>query len=84
MESLLQDRSQLESTPADFPAKPTRIIVRQVQLIPSLFHLQPPESAGKFWLERFSPYFSRPHEYGVRITGLVQRMNMSTTRKRSI
>ena len=24
---------------------------------------------GKFWLERFSPYFMRPHQYGVRITG---------------
>jgi len=24
---------------------------------------------GKLWLERFSPYFTRPQEYGVRITG---------------
>ena len=24
---------------------------------------------GKFWLQRFSPYYTRPHEYGVRITG---------------
>ena len=38
-------------------------------MIPSLFHLQPPESTGKFWMERFSPYYTRPHEYGVRITG---------------
>jgi hypothetical protein len=32
-------------------------------------HLQPPEATGKFWLERFSPYFARPQEYGVRMTG---------------
>jgi hypothetical protein len=34
-----------------------------------LFHLHPPESTGKFWLQRFSPYYTKPHEYGVRITG---------------
>ena len=34
-----------------------------------MFHLHPPESTGKLWLERFSPYFTRPQEYGVRITG---------------
>jgi len=31
--------------------------------------LQPPEATGKFWLERFSPYYKKPHEYGIRITG---------------
>jgi hypothetical protein len=31
--------------------------------------LQPPEATGKFWLERFSPYFTRPQDYGVKITG---------------
>ncbi|MDH5642414.1 MAG: RiPP maturation radical SAM protein 1, partial [Nitrospira sp.] len=36
---------------------------------PSLVHLQPPEATGKFWLQRFSPYFTRPQEYGIRITG---------------
>ncbi|MGH7209092.1 MAG: RiPP maturation radical SAM C-methyltransferase, partial [Nitrospiraceae bacterium] len=30
---------------------------------------QPPESVGKFWLERFSPYFKWPEKYGLRITG---------------
>ncbi len=52
-----------------FPGETDEDYQRQIQLIPSLFHLQPPEATGKFWLERFSPYFSRPHEYGVRITG---------------
>lgn len=52
-----------------FPGETNEDYQRQIQLIPSLFHLQPPEATGKFWLERFSPYFTRPHEYGVRITG---------------
>lgn len=41
----------------------------QIELIPALLHLQPPESTGKLWLERFSPYFMRPQDYGIRITG---------------
>ncbi len=52
-----------------FPRETNEDYQRQIDLIPSLVHLQPPESAGKLWLERFSPYFMRPDEYGVRITG---------------
>ncbi len=52
-----------------FPGETDEDYRRQIELIPSLFHLQPPEAVGKFWLERFSPYFMRPHQYGVRITG---------------
>jgi ribosomal peptide maturation radical SAM protein 1 len=52
-----------------FPGETNEDYRRQIELIPSLFHLQPPEAVGKFWLERFSPYFMRPHQYGVRITG---------------
>jgi ribosomal peptide maturation radical SAM protein 1 len=52
-----------------FPGETTEDYRRQIDLIPALFHLQPPEATGKFWLERFSPYYKRPHEYGVRITG---------------
>ncbi len=52
-----------------FPRETNEDYRRQIDLIPSLFHLQPPESTGKLWLERFSPYFMRPDEYGVRITG---------------
>lgn len=52
-----------------FPGETNDDYRRQIDLIPSLLHLQPPESTGKLWLERFSPYFMRPHEYGVRITG---------------
>jgi ribosomal peptide maturation radical SAM protein 1 len=52
-----------------FPGESNEDYQRQIELIPSLVHLQPPEATGKFWLERFSPYYTRPHEYGVRITG---------------
>ena len=52
-----------------FPGETDDDYRRQIDLISSLLHLQPPEATGKFWLERFSPYYTRPHEYGVRITG---------------
>jgi ribosomal peptide maturation radical SAM protein 1 len=52
-----------------FPGETNDDYLRQIDLIPSLVHLQPPEATGKFWLERFSPYHARPHEYGVRMTG---------------
>ena len=52
-----------------FPGETTEDYRQQINLIPALFHLQPPEATGKFWLERFSPYYKRPHDYGVRITG---------------
>ncbi len=52
-----------------FPLETNEDYRRQIDLIRSLLHLQPPESIGKLWLERFSPYFMRPSDYGVRITG---------------
>jgi ribosomal peptide maturation radical SAM protein 1 len=52
-----------------FPGETNEDYLRQIDLIPSLLHLQPPEATGKFWLERFSPYYARPHEYGVHMTG---------------
>ncbi len=52
-----------------FPGETNEDYRRQLNVISSLVHLQPPEATGKFWLQRFSPYFTRPHDYGVRITG---------------
>ena len=52
-----------------FPQETNNDYQRQLDLIPSLLHFQPPESTGKLWLERFSPYFMRPQDYGVRIVG---------------
>ena len=52
-----------------FPGETNDDYRSQIKLLPSLFHLQPPEATGRFWLQRFSPYYTRPHEYGIRITG---------------
>lgn len=52
-----------------FPQETDEDYRQQLDLIPSILHLQPPESVGKLWLERFSPYFMHPEQYGVRITG---------------
>ncbi|MGH7274686.1 MAG: RiPP maturation radical SAM C-methyltransferase, partial [Nitrospiria bacterium] len=52
-----------------FPGETDEDYRTQIAIIPSLFHFQPPESTGRFWLERFSPYFKWPERYGLRITG---------------
>lgn len=52
-----------------FPGETSEDYRTQINLIPALFHFPPPESVGRFWLERFSPYFTNPDRYGIRITG---------------
>ena len=50
-----------------FPGEIDEDYHQQIQLIKLLFHLPPPECVGDLWLERFSPYYTRPEEYGVTI-----------------
>lgn len=52
-----------------FPGETDADYRRQINLVPSLMHLPPPESVGRLWLERFSPYFTNPDRYGIKITG---------------
>jgi ribosomal peptide maturation radical SAM protein 1 len=52
-----------------FPKETPEDYRKQIALIPSIMHLPPPESVGQFWLERFSPYFTYPDRYGIKITG---------------
>jgi ribosomal peptide maturation radical SAM protein 1 len=52
-----------------FPQETNADYQQQIEMIPSLIHLQPPESTAKLWLERFSPYFKWPERYGIRLTG---------------
>lgn len=52
-----------------FPQETDEDYRKQIELVPALLHLQPPQGIGKFWLERFSPYFTRSAQYGIRITG---------------
>jgi ribosomal peptide maturation radical SAM protein 1 len=51
-----------------FPGEPPEEYARMADTVPSLTHLQPP-----WWnplaLHRFSPYHSRPHEFGIEIAG---------------
>jgi len=51
-----------------FPGETADDYRQQIDLIKLLFHLPPPECVGSLWLERFSPYFQRPEEYGIKIT----------------
>lgn len=35
-------------------------------LLPFLEHLEPPKGWGKIRIDRYSPYFDRPEEHGIR------------------
>jgi ribosomal peptide maturation radical SAM protein 1 len=52
-----------------FPGETDDDYRRQISLIPAIMHFPPPESVGRLWLERFSPYFTNPGRYGITITG---------------
>jgi ribosomal peptide maturation radical SAM protein 1 len=41
-----------------FPGEHDQDYEEQIDLIPSLYHLPPPERAAPLWLERFSPYYT--------------------------
>ena len=41
-----------------FPGETEQDYLDQAAVIPRLYHLQPPESADRIWLERFSPLFT--------------------------
>lgn len=51
-----------------FPGEPPEEYERMCELVPSLVHLEPP-SFMPIELERFSPYFERPTEFGIEILG---------------
>src|SRR5438093_225778 len=52
-----------------FPGESNEDYRRQLDLIPSILHFQPPEAVGEIWIERFSPYWKWPEQNGIRITG---------------
>jgi ribosomal peptide maturation radical SAM protein 1 len=52
-----------------FPGETDEDYRRQIDIIKSIIHLQPPTAVGNLWLERFSPYFNRPDNYGIKING---------------
>jgi ribosomal peptide maturation radical SAM protein 1 len=46
-----------------FPGETAEDYSSQTNLVPNLIHLQPPESASRIWMERFSPIFSNRAEF---------------------
>ncbi len=49
-----------------FPGETEEDYARQAAIVPHLLHLQPPASANRVWLERFSPMFTRPDQFPTR------------------
>ena len=49
-----------------FPKEPESSYKNMANLIPLLTHLHPPNYAGPFRLDRFSPCFENPYEHGIR------------------
>lgn len=52
-----------------FPGEPAEEYDRMADVMKSLTHLTPPGNLCVVHLERFSLYFDRPREYGLKITG---------------
>jgi ribosomal peptide maturation radical SAM protein 1 len=48
-----------------FPGERPEDYEETARLIPLITHLQPPSAVSRFRLDRFSPMFERPHEYGI-------------------
>jgi ribosomal peptide maturation radical SAM protein 1 len=49
-----------------FPGETEDDYARQAAAVPHLLHLQPPASANRVWLERFSPMFTQPDRFRTR------------------
>ncbi|WP_439658774.1 RiPP maturation radical SAM C-methyltransferase [Lentzea sp. HUAS TT2] len=48
-----------------FPGETEEDYAEQARIVPHLVHLQPPASADRLWLERFSPMHTRPDSFGL-------------------
>jgi ribosomal peptide maturation radical SAM protein 1 len=49
-----------------FPGETVEDYAAQAAVVPALYHLQPPASADRVWLERFSPMFTQPARFPMR------------------
>jgi len=49
-----------------FPGETEADYAEQAAAVPHLAHLQPPASAGRLWLERFSPMYTQPERFPLR------------------
>ena len=48
-----------------FPMEPPEEYKAIAQLLPAIVHLAPPLAVGRVRMDRFSPYFERPSEFGL-------------------
>ena len=48
-----------------FPGEDPAEYSQMAALLPSLCHLAPPQMAGRVRVDRFSPYFDHPEQYGI-------------------
>ena len=48
-----------------FPGEPINEYDRMAEFVPFLSHLSPPANMGRMRLDRFSPYFENPEQYGI-------------------
>ena len=51
-----------------FPGETEQDYTEQAAVIPHLFHLRPPSTVGRIWLERFSPLFTESDNFRLRRT----------------
>lgn len=49
-----------------FPGETEANYIDQLRILKAISHLEPPASCNRIWLERFSPYYTRGDELGVR------------------
>ncbi|MFI9721919.1 RiPP maturation radical SAM C-methyltransferase [Streptomyces sp. NPDC052396] len=51
------------------PGETAAMLEEQLRLIPFLTHLAPPSTVSKVRVDRYSPYFEQPGEFGIELTG---------------
>ncbi len=52
-----------------FPGERAEDYREAVEMVPAMYHLQPPDASGPMRLDRFSPYFECPAKFGIRVRG---------------
>jgi len=50
---------------SNFPGDSIASYKKMLEMIPSLHHLQPPKGPCRIIIDRFSPFFTRPQNYGI-------------------
>jgi hypothetical protein len=55
------------------PNESPEMLEEQLRLIPFISHLAPPSTLSKVRVDRYSPYFERPAEFGIELRGPEQK-----------